>query len=157
MRWTLAICDRLELPVALKRFTPTHVVSLVDPGKAAPSTPGIPKGAHLALWFANEVLPGVAGAPTAGQIDILLRFGKRLPIDARLLVQSEAGLCRAPAAAFLLVAQALGVGASDRALQIVLSIQPSAVPNHLLVDLGARILGRPGLLPMAQAIAEQAR
>ena len=32
---TLAICDRLELPAALKRFTPTHVVSLVDPGNGS--------------------------------------------------------------------------------------------------------------------------
>jgi predicted protein tyrosine phosphatase len=157
MRWTLAICDRRDLPSALTRFAPSHVVSLVDPGKPAPATPGLTKGAHLTLWFANEIVPGVPGAPTSAQVGMLLRFGKRLPSTARLLVQSESGLCRGPAAAFLLVVQALGVGASARAMEIVLAAQPLAVPNPLLVEVGARLLGRPGLLPMAQTVAEQAR
>ncbi len=56
------------------------------------------------------------------------------------------GASRSPAIALIILADRLGPGQEQKALQQVLDVRPDAIPNNLVVELGDNLLHRNGAL-----------
>lgn len=73
----------------------------------------------------------------------------------RLLVHCHAGQCRSPALALAIIADRMGPGREGEAVDALLTIRPTSVPNLLVVALADRVLGRGGALKEAWAARER--
>ncbi|MCR0985020.1 tyrosine phosphatase family protein [Roseomonas populi] len=119
---------------------------------------------HLVLRFVD--LDSPAPSPHTGlprfrmadeaDLERALAFG-RAKSRARLLVHCNAGIGRSTAVAFAILADRLGPGQEQQALDEVLRIRPQAVPNLHVVDLADRVLGRGGELVRVVAAWDAAR
>ena len=58
----------------------------------------------------------------------------------------DQGASRSPALAYVFLADQLGSGREASALELVIKIRPTAVPNRLVVQLGDVLLDRDGAL-----------
>lgn len=133
----------------------THLLSLEDPGTPK-GTPRWFKGIHRQLHFHDvesiqeaRVLQAVA--PSETHVATILEFGEECLGASRrtsvhLLVHCFAGASRSTAACYALAAQVLGRGHTAAALQLVLTLQPEAFPNSLIVRHADKLLGFDGEL-----------
>jgi predicted protein tyrosine phosphatase len=105
-----------------------------------------PEPHHKVLKFEDLDQP-YTSIVTATRSDILeiLRFTKKHGGE-NLLIHCNAGISRSTAAGLLFLSDRLGPGKERKALDELIAIQPSAVPNLLIVQLGDQILGRKGKL-----------
>jgi predicted protein tyrosine phosphatase len=141
-----------------RRHRITHMVSIANPGAQIVKTDWF-KGEHLVLHFGDVVSEADAfqcktQAPTLETV----RKGVEFIIQAwrmetsNVLVQCDYGASRSPSLAYVALAKELGPGHDDQAFQTMLKIQPNAVPNILVVQLGDVLLERHGALirPLAK-------
>lgn len=154
--YRVSVCGKNELG----RFAGeavTHLLSLEDPGTPK-ETPRWHAGPHAQLLFHDvgrrEAARVGATAPTEAQVRAILEVGARCLQAARerrlhLLVHCYAGSSRSGAAAYALVAQAMGPGREAEALAHVLEIRPVVLPNRLIVRYADAALGRGGALVRA--------
>jgi predicted protein tyrosine phosphatase len=63
-----------------------------------------------------------------------------------ILIHCDYGASRSPALAYVALANELGEGSGEKALQIILNIRPDSVPNKMVVQLGDALLKRNGEL-----------
>lgn len=105
-----------------------------------------PHPPHLVLCFEDldQPHPPIVTA-TEGGIQAALDFARDRP-DASLLIHCHAGISRSTAIAIAIIADRLGPGREDEALSALLTLQPEAVPNLLVVQHADRLLGRNGAL-----------
>lgn len=150
--FSLQICGVGDLSAVLKRFRPTHVISIIDPNDDPQHFPEPITALHLSFLDLHTPLGlvgrrlaarGGEGFPTIDHADAILQFGRQLPPAAKVLVHCWAGHSRSPAAAFLLAAQCMPGNEMD-ALKVVMAIRPEADPNAMIVQFGDRLLGAKG-------------
>lgn len=149
----LAICALAELPQAMLRFTPTHVISVTDPGDSPPEFPIDVTVLRLAFWDAHALTDKVTRMlatrerdnypPNIDHARAILDFGANLPEGARVLVHCWAGVSRSTAAAFVLAAQRKS-GDEKSAFDLIKILRPGAMPNRLIVKFADKLLGADG-------------
>jgi predicted protein tyrosine phosphatase len=128
----------------------SHVLSIVDPEQPEPEAFGAyGEHARLGLKF-HDVIEETAGlkAPQPEHIGEILAFGRdilREPAYLRhLLVHCHAGISRSTASMALLLAQAQPQLSASEILGQVVHIRAKAWPNLRILELGERLLNRPG-------------
>lgn len=91
-----------------------------------------------------------AFAATREHVRDAVDFGRRVLREHKtLLVHCHAGRCRSPAIALAIVADHLGPGREEEAVDQMLDIVPRAAPNLLVLKLADEILERGGRLEAA--------
>lgn len=150
--FSLAICGVSELPKAVERQRPTHVISITDPADEPLDFPEAVAVLRLAFWdvhvidgmVARKLSPHDSDAyPSAVHALAILDFGRQVPARGRLLIHCGAGISRSTAAAFILAAQAKP-GDEWGAFQLIKVLRPQAQPNPLLVRFADKLLGAEG-------------
>jgi predicted protein tyrosine phosphatase len=162
--YILSICGKHEV----ERFSElgvTHLLSLEDPGTVK-ATPGWFGGPHVQLHLHDLDSPQEAAhlqgvVPTKEHVRQILEVGDTClqashSGKVHLLIHCYAGISRSTAAAYVVVAQALGVEHAGEALKFVLRTRPEAYPNQLIVRHADRMLqGNGRLLAALQPLREQ--
>jgi len=152
LAFDLSICGVDELPVRLKRFNPTHLISISDPVDEPLDFPSGIEVLRLAFWdihrFSSVVSQMVPFEerhhyPTPDHAESILEFGRDIPGSAKLLIHCTAGISRSTAAAMLVICQ-MHPGHEQSAFQLVKSLRPQADPNRLLIKFGDRLLKAKG-------------
>ncbi len=147
----LAVCGLSELPQVMLRFSPTHVISITDPGDDLPEFPDHITVLRLAFWDAHA-LTGATKMLAARERDnypnldharAILEFGANLPEGAKILTHCWAGVSRSTAAAFVLAAQRKS-GDEKSAFDLIKILRPGAMPNRLIVRYADKLLGADG-------------
>ena len=148
----IVVCSLRDLPTAAADHSPTHIVSLIQPG-AMPATPVLPASAsdspqprHLkiAMDDITEQLDGYI-LPSEQHVAELIAFVSNWRRTGPILIHCHAGVSRSMAAALIV----LGL---DRAGDEVAAGRwlrrraPHASPNRLIVAHADRQLGRKGRL-----------
>lgn len=140
---TLIICPLHEVGEQLRRWQPSHVISLASPGSEQAVIPSDVERLSLIFHDIPELRPGLQAASTA-QIDRLIAFARNWPQDRPLLIQCWAGVSRSPAAAYA-IACALSSERRETILAQALRLAaPFATPNPRLIALADQALGREG-------------
>jgi predicted protein tyrosine phosphatase len=105
-----------------------------------------PHPAHLVLSFEDldQLHPPIITA-NEGHVQAALNFARERP-DAALLIHCHAGISRSTAIALTIIADRLGPGREDEAITGLLTLQPEAVPNLLVLGHADKLLGRNGAL-----------
>lgn len=140
----LELADLVSARRIWRRFD--AVISIEDPGQNKGLRPtALDPSRHLVLPITDltEALPGKP-LPTAGDVEQILEFARS--VEGPLLLHCNHGLSRSPAAAIAVLADRLGAGHEDEALEAVLKMRPEALPNRHIVTLADAVLGRNGEL-----------
>jgi len=148
----LSICGVDELPVRIKRFKPTHLISVSDPVDTPLHFPSAIEVLRLAFWDVHS-LSGLVSQmvsheerhhyPVPDHAESILAFGRNIPASGRLLIHCWAGVSRSTAAAMLVICQQ-HPGHEQSAFKLVKALRPQADPNRLLVKYGDRLLKAKG-------------
>ena len=156
--FALTICGLDELGDELESFAPTHVVSILDPGEDDHYPLVFPESMRvLSLRFYDfHAMGGLVGKalarqgrsenPSVDHADAILAFGRDIPAGARVLIHCWAGISRSTAAAYLLACLHM---TADEAMELVMTLRPSAMPNRLIIKFADRILGAGGKMVFA--------
>jgi len=131
----------------------THILTIATPGDIV-TRPTWFDGKHLVLYFGDVISEADARqyntiAPTTIDISKAIEFTSQAwesPNTTNVLIHCDYGASRSPALAYVALANKLGPGAEDQALQIIEEIRPEAVPNRMIVQLGDDLLCRNGAL-----------
>lgn len=126
------ICAKSEVKRVVKRFSATHLCTMLDVGDRQFTPPRIPRTHHLHLNFEDEEDAAKWAAPTLAHAETILNWGKTLPPDARVVVHCYAGMCRSTAVGIALWLQANGTHRLPEASAWLQSVRPQACPNLLL-------------------------
>lgn len=106
---------------------------------------------HLVLRFVDLDTP----APPPHDTELRFRLATRAQVEdaiafgrdrANLLVHCQVGVARSTAIALAILADRLGAGQEQAALDALLAVRPEAVPNLHVVALADDVLGRDGRL-----------
>lgn len=137
----------------------THVLSLLRGrefnGLRMPE--GVPVAGHLRLDMDDVIDQDAPMAPTRGQVEEILDWGKGLPSDARVLVHCYAGVSRSTASALALMVQDMGIDRVGEAVARLVDIRPIACPNPLITMHADDILGCGGELHSSAEVVASRR
>ena len=101
---------------------------------------------HLVLRFEDVDHPhDDIALPSPLHVEQALEFGRR-HVDGDLLIHCKVGVARSTAIGLGIIADRLGVGREDEAVQELLRIRPESVPNLLILGFMDDELGRNGAL-----------
>ncbi len=157
----ITVCGIDELP-NFAGHKVTHVLSILDPGMAAPDAfSRYPAHARLDLRF-NDMIAAREGVilPENSDVDLILAFGRDLMASkepAHLIVHCHMGVSRSSASMLLLIAQARPDLSAEAVLAEVVRIRAQAWPNLRIVKFGDELLGRKGELVSAVRAQYRAR
>ncbi|TFF22874.1 phosphatase [Jiella endophytica] len=129
----MLICGQSEARRFYADLAPTHVVSIVTPGRSYLGPKDVAPDCHLKLEFDDVEEPGRPGAPTPEIIDAVAAFVAALPEAARLCVHGLQGVRRAPAIGLGILAGALAP--NDAAAALAPFCRHAPDPNLLVVRL----------------------
>ncbi len=156
MNIPMMVCGVAEVPEMLV-YAPKRMVSLLDPGLAIDSLPGVED--RLALSMLDISNPSVdrTDAPSSDHVRRLLAFGDQAEFQTQkmTLICCRAGVSRSTAAALILVAQRYGADYLPKAVEWLLSMRPEADPNTRLLMLGDQMMNLPGALMRAGQVIKQ--
>lgn len=136
-----------DLPGARKlkrRFD--AVLSLQDPhckGSELLRFAKQPAPRHLRLRF-DDIEAECEGAPQESHVVEAFAFARS--ISGALLVHCHAGISRSGAMSYALLADLLGPGQEEQALDHLLAQRPIVVPNGRVVRIADKVMGRGGAL-----------
>lgn len=145
------ICGAIEVP-NYQQQNITHLLSVANT-KTSTLRPKWFTGEHLELYFGdiiyvsdatrcNMIAPSIEDVARA--VDFMSRAWR--VSESKILIYCDYGISRSSALAYVALTNELGVGSEEKAFKTVLKIQPSAVPNILVVQLGDEFLKRSGAL-----------
>lgn len=144
----LSVCSVHDLPL-LANCRPSHIIGILDPEYPKPHTPR--SKIALDLRF-HDILNPQRGLhpPAVHDIRRLLEFGSQLRNGkhkpTHLVAYCHAGISRSTAAVVLLLAQAQNGQSADSFIAQVCQIQPNALPNRLMIEIGDHLLNLEGQL-----------
>lgn len=133
------------VPDSIRRYSPSHLVTLLSPEHMIETPPGVPSDRHLRL-----ALNDVAGEwesdtpPAAHHIEKLVSFGHDWDAELPILVHCWAGISRSMAAAYILLCDRLGPGCEGEIAAALRNRAPHACPNALMIHLADDLLQRNG-------------
>ena len=133
------------VPESVRRYSPSHLVTLLSPEHMIETPQGILSDRHLRL-----ALNDVAGEwesdtpPAAHHIEKLVGFGRGWDAELPILVHCWAGISRSTAAAYILLCDRLGPGSEGEIACALRNRAPHACPNSLMIRLADDLLNRHG-------------
>jgi len=134
----------------IRRYKPSHLITLLSPEHMIDTPEGIPADAHLRIGVHDVRDPAdAAQPPVADHVEELLDFGKSWTGEAPLLVHCFAGISRSMAAAYILLNERFGPGHEEAIAKAMRTRAPHAFPNTLLVKYADDRLGRGGAMMRA--------
>ncbi|MGB0993402.1 MAG: hypothetical protein ACPG32_13160 [Akkermansiaceae bacterium] len=138
---------------AKSRFTPTHMVSLQDPGADVSDLrpPWIAAENHHITYLHDLDKPGHDNTPTAEQITPLIEWltPRCCPnSENKFLIHCDAGLGRSTAVGYIVWAIHLGPGNEHQAFRHMIdsSLESNLVPNSIIIAHADQLLNRNGAL-----------
>lgn len=140
---TLVICPLHEVDEQIRRWRPSHIVSLSSPGsERALIPPGLER---LELIF-HDIPEPRPGLKAASQDDVasLIAFARDWPQDRPMLIQCWAGVSRSPAAAYVVACALSPEGVEEAWARQLRLAAPFATPNPRIVALADSALFRGG-------------
>ncbi|MCQ0987984.1 phosphatase [Jiella marina] len=143
----MLVCGQSEARRFHGELAPTHVLSIKTPGRNYLGPKDVAPENHWMFEFDDVDEPGLAGAPTAEEVDEIIARVATLPADAKLLIHGLQSVRRAPAVALGILATL--VAPTDAAAALVPFCRHAPDPNRLVVDLFDSALGRDGALRAA--------
>jgi predicted protein tyrosine phosphatase len=142
---TILVTPLSEIETTIRRFKPSHLVTLLSPEHMIDTPEGIPGDRHLRLAV-NDVAEARDGEtpPAVEHIEQLITFGRTWAADAPMLVHCWAGISRSTAAAYILLCDRLGPGNEIEIARALRTRAPHACPNSLMIRLADEMLEREG-------------
>ena len=141
---------------SIRRYQPSHMVTLLSPEHMIPAWNGMLPGRHLRLPLEDVSDAFLSdSAPCAEHIDRLVAFGRGWNAEAPMLVHCWAGISRSMAAAFTILCDKLEPGRELEIARAIRARAPHAYPNRLMIQLADDALGREGR--MVSAVEEIGR
>jgi predicted protein tyrosine phosphatase len=131
----------------------THMVSILDPGEAEPSSyywEQVPE--RLTLRFHDAIVPYPQFVlPKRQDLAAILAFARGVPESdpAHLLIHCHMGISRSTAAAAAVLLQARPDTDEDGLFDHLVAVRPKAWPNSLMIGHADFLLGRGGRLTAA--------
>lgn len=145
----LVVRGQSEARRLVEEIAPTHILSILTPGRANLGPKGFPEERHLVVSFADVESAKDTDAPNEDMVRRCLAFARAIPAEGRLLVHGLQGVRRAPAMGLGLLADRLSPAEAAQALSPACS-QP-ADPQSLVIALFDKVLGLDGQLKAAAA------
>ena len=143
----LVVRGQSEARRLVEDIAPTHILSILTPGRANLGPKGFSEDRHLVVSFADVDSAKDMDAPNEDLVHRCLAFARAIPAEGRLLVHGLQGVRRAPAMGLGLLADRLSPAEAAQALSPACS-QP-ADPQPLLITLFDKVLGLDGRLVAA--------
>ncbi len=100
-----------------------------------------------------QPLVGQCILPNEAHVHSALGFGRKCG-DTSLLIHCHAGMSRSPAIALAILADFLGPGNEEQAVEELLGLVRLCTPNNLVVEIADGLLGRQGKLVSAVKVLE---
>ena len=138
----IQVCALHELPGAIARYRPSHVLSLLDPDTVMDLPYGIAPTQWLRISF-RDFEKVRSDAIQYSQIEEILAWAATLPKDAVLIVHCHMGISRSPATALAIYSRENGV---EQAIDWIRKVRPESIPNRLMAAMYDRALGLNGQL-----------
>lgn len=139
---------------AIRRYRPSHMVTLLSPDHMIDTPEGIATQNHLRLGL-NDVAEtlGAESPPAQEHVARLIEFGREWDAASPILVHCWAGVSRSMASAYTLLCDRTPPGREFDIARAMRARAPHAFPNPLIVRLADKALGRGGrMIAAAQAI-----
>jgi predicted protein tyrosine phosphatase len=143
-----------QIEAAIRRYKPTHMVTLLSPEHMIDTPAGIEAARHLRLGL-NDVAETLISddPPNEKHIDELIEFGRTWNGKTPMLVHCWAGVSRSTAAAFILLCDKRGPGMEREIANALRYRAAHAHPNPLMVSIADKALDRGGrMIAAAQSI-----
>jgi predicted protein tyrosine phosphatase len=134
-----------HIDAAIRRYRPSHMVTLLSPEHMIETPEGIDAAQHLRLGM-NDVADVLVSEdpPSERHIRELIDFGRTWDGKTSMLVHCWAGVSRSTAAAFILLCDKRGPGMEREIANGLRFRAPHAYPNALMVSIADRLLNRGG-------------
>lgn len=143
-----------HIEAAIRRYKPSHMVTLLSPDHMIDTPDGIEAAQHLRLGM-NDVADVLVSEdpPNQKHIRELIDFGRTWDGKTPMLVHCWAGVSRSTAAAFILLCDKRGPGMEREIANALRYRAPHAYPNSLMVSIADNLLDRGGrMISAAQSI-----
>ena len=139
-----------QVEPTIKRYKPSHLMTLLSPGHMIETPDGIQTGRHLRLGL-NDVSAAEMSddPPNENHVEQLIRFGRSWDAKAPMLIHCWAGVSRSTAAAYILLCDRFGPFRENEIAKALRLRAPHAAPNPMLVEFADKALGRNGRMSMA--------
>ncbi len=138
------------VPETLRRWSPSHLITLLSPEFMIETPAGFPPERHLRVCVNDIVEPEYGRTPPhETHIAQILEFARDWDGRQPMLVHCWAGVSRSTAAAYTVLCDRLGPGAEHDIAQLLRARAPHAQPNRLIVRLADEALGRGGAMVRA--------
>ncbi|HEY7979051.1 MAG TPA: hypothetical protein VID67_12735 [Rhizomicrobium sp.] len=138
-----------QVEATIKRYKPSHMMTLLSPGHMIETPEGIQPGRHLRLGMNDVPTAELAeDPPNEKHIEELIRFGRGWDAKAPMLIHCWAGISRSTAAAYIILCDRFGPFREKEIAKSLRARAPHASPNPLLVELADKALGRNGRMIM---------
>lgn len=143
----ILITPYAAVEATVRRYRPSHMLTLLDPETEITTPGGIAPKRHLRLGI-NDIVEPIAGsiAPCATHIEDILRFSRSWDRRAPLLVHCWAGISRSTAAALILLSDMHRPGYEEQIARGLRARAPHAQPNRLMIQYADVLMGREGRL-----------
>lgn len=140
------VCGLDTIDQVLRDSQPTHVLSVIEKSATPDLTQAWSVQDHKVVNFHDIITPLHPGAPTIDDCREILRWGKTLPEDAKVLVHCMVGISRSTCSALALMylealnnpdewaAPEYGPLAIDSLGDILVENRPIAYPNLLMAE-----------------------
>jgi len=134
-----------QVEATIKRYKPSHMMTLLSPGHMIETPQGIQLGHHLRLGLNDVPSADLADdPPNENQVAELIRFGREWDAKAPMLIHCWAGISRSMAAAYIVLCDRFGPFREKEIAKSLRARAPHAYPNPLLVEHADKALGRNG-------------
>ncbi len=147
---SIIVCPLSRAPQIARERSPSHVVSLLDPGSAFPVLPGYGEDRHLRIGV-HDIESDEAGfdAVCNNRIRAILDFVAVWEREAPILIHCYAGISRSTATAYI-AACAHNPNRHEEELAYALrTASATASPNRRFVAMADAELGRGGRMSAA--------
>ncbi|HUB85072.1 MAG TPA: hypothetical protein VL971_05220 [Rhizomicrobium sp.] len=134
-----------HVEAAIRRYHPTHMVTLLSPEHMIDTPEGMEAERHLRLGM-NDVAQTLISddPPNDRHIKELIAFGRTWDGKTPMLVHCWAGISRSMAASFILMCDKREPGMEREIANAIRYRAPHAHPNPLMVSIADGILDRGG-------------
>jgi predicted protein tyrosine phosphatase len=142
---TLIVCSLADMPEVVRRRTPSHLLTLIDPSTPVERPHGLVASRHLRLDFFDIVEPSEGfPAPDMDSIIRLLDFSRGWDASAPMVVHCFAGISRSTASAFAIACDRNPDADELEIARALRAAASHAFPNRRIVALADDLLGRRG-------------
>lgn len=146
---TILVTPLSQVEAAIRRYKPSHMMTLLSPGHMIDTPAGIVPDRHLKLGL-NDVVATDLGddPPNQSHVENLIAFGRGWDARAPLLIHCWAGVSRSMAAAYIVLCDRFGPFREKEIAKSLRARAPHAYPNPLLIEYADNALRRNGRMVM---------